>query len=190
EPTTVSPEDTSLRLQHPPRCQLQHSLKENREFFLPTTRHEEVPERPEALAFIGFGNRIAFTHDFLQQSGLRALPQRNAFPHCPIQLSKVALHFAKIRQQIARQLNKLQEAVPKAGVVQDADVSCQNSLNFGIDFRAALLQFCEACLWIGFAALGHLFEQLKHSEQTRFGTNETALAECREPNNRLLGRRG
>ena len=99
------------------------------------------------------------------------------------------LHLAKIGQQLARQRHELLKTLLERRLVQQRNVACQHLRDFGIDFIAACLQFGNTGLRVGFAAFAHLLEQAEHRQQPRFGADEAAFGQRRQPGNCLFGGR-
>ncbi|OIQ73250.1 hypothetical protein GALL_451160 [mine drainage metagenome] len=154
------------------RRQIQHAREQRGELFLARLRHQKIPKRAKTLALVGFGNRIALTHDGFQQLSLGPVPQGNALTHRAIQRAKVVLHLPKIRQQLTRQAGELLKAVFERGVVQQGHVALHHPGNFCVDGITLFVQLGDAGLRIGFTAIAHLFEQTKQREQARLGANK------------------
>jgi len=100
------------------------------------------------------------------------------------------LDFAEVGKQFARALHELLEAVLDRGIVEQWDVAGEHARHLGIDLVALALQLGDAPRGVGLAALAHLLEQRKEGEQARLGADELALAQLRQPGERLLGGRG
>ena len=160
------------------------------ELFLAPARQQEVPERAEAAALVGVGDGVALAHDLLEQRALAALPQRDALAHAAVELAEVVLDLAEVGEQLARALHELLEAVLDRGVVEQRDVAGEHARHLGVDLVALALQLGDAPRGVGFAALAHLLEQREEGEQARLGADELALAQLRQPGERLLGGRG
>jgi hypothetical protein len=99
------------------------------------------------------------------------------------------LDLAKVGQQLARQLHELLEAILQRRVVEHRQVAREHARDLGVDLVAPALQFGDARLRVGLAAFAHLLEQLEQGQQARFGADEAALGERRQPGDRFLGRR-
>jgi hypothetical protein len=65
----------------------------------------------------------------------------------------------------------------------------QHALDLGVDVVATALQFGDARLRVGLAALAHLLEQLEERQQARLGTDEAARGKRSQPGDGLFGRR-
>ena len=165
--------------------QCQYTVEQLGQLFLARLGHQKIPKRTKALALVRVADRIALAHDVLQQVPLSpstaAAPHRNALPHPAVQHAKVVLHLAEIRQQIARQAGELLKPVFQRGVVQQRHVAAGHQGDFCVNRVAALVQFSNARLGVGVAALAHLLEQLKQGQQARLGADEGPVRQADQP---------
>ena len=186
-PVVVNAAGAGVRVQVGHSGQCQHAIEQRGQLLLPAAGQQKIPEGAKALALVGIGYRFALAHDVFEQCALAALPQRDALAHTPVQLAKIVLNLAKVGQQLPRTLRELLKAVLQRGVVQQRHIARLHPGDFGVDFSALFLQLGDALGRVGFAALAHLFEQVKQREQARLGAHELPLAQLRQPGNGLFG---
>src|SRR5690606_5481727 len=136
EPIVVYAPDARLGLQCGNGLQRQRPIQPLGKLLLTAAGHQEVPEGAKAAALIRVADRIALSHDFVEQRALGAFPQRDLLPHLAVEPAEVVLHLPEVGQQLPRQLLELQEAVLDRRLVHERHVARQYAGDLGIELVA------------------------------------------------------
>ena len=159
------------------------------ELLLAPGRHQEVPERAEALALIAVGDGIAVAEYLVEQRALAALPGGDALAHGAVEVAEVLLHGAEVGEQGARGVADLQEALAHAAGVDERERPTPNARYFGIDLCAPPHQLGNARGGISVGAVDELAQQIEQRDEPRLRADERPMREAGQPGECMLGRR-
>ena len=157
------------------------TCEQRREFLLPRRRHQEIPERAEALALIAPRDGVALRKNLLQQRSLAAFERSDALAHRAVQRAEILLHFPEVAEQAARRERHLLKAILHLRGVEHGNMSVAYALYLRLDRGLAFLQVGDARRRVLLGSLRDLPQQREHRHQPRFGAHELPLVEARDP---------
>ena len=155
--------------------------QQRRKLLLPRRRHQEIPERAEALALVAARDGVALREDLFQQRSLAALKRGDALAHRAVQRAEILLHFPEVAEQAARRERHLLKAIFHLRRVEQRNMPVAYAR---ISASIATLRFSRSAMrdvGILLRPLRDFPQQREHRHQTRFGADELPLVEARQP---------
>src|SRR5690606_6736033 len=188
QPIVVDALQTRVRCECRDGVEIEDMLEQRAELFLSRAGHQEIPEREEAAALVGRGDRVVLAEDLLENFPLTAFGARDALTHLPVELAEVVLDLAKVCEQRACRVRGLHETIAYLRRLEQRKIARANAFDLGVELRAAALELLDPRARIGLAAFDDLAQQVEYDLEPRLGTDERTLLEPREPVDRALGR--
>src|SRR5690606_13220710 len=111
EPIVVDALQARIRSERRHRLEVEDALEQRAELLLPRRGHQEIPERVEASALVGRGDRIMLAEDLLEHLALAALGARDPLAHLPVELAKVVLDLTEVGEERPGRVRGLHEAL-------------------------------------------------------------------------------
>src|SRR5690606_23800729 len=111
EPIVVNAFEAPIRGKRRHGVEVEDALEQRAKLLLPRRGHQEIPERVEASALVGGGDRVVLAEDLLEHLALAALGARDPLAHLPVELPEVLLDLAEVGEERPGRVRGLHEAL-------------------------------------------------------------------------------
>src|SRR5690606_22205594 len=172
EPIVVDALEAPIRGKRRDGVEVEDALEQSAELLLPGRGHQEIPERVEAAALVGGGDRVVLAEDLLEHFALAALGARDPLAHLPVELAEVLLDLAEVREQRAGRVRGLHEAVANLRRLEERKAAGPDAFDLGVEQRSAALELRDPRLRVRLGTFGDLTQQIEHSLEPRLRADE------------------
>jgi hypothetical protein len=144
-------------------------------------RHQEFPERFEALALVGSANVVRLAKDLLQEQSFGPGAESNAFAHLQIEKAEVFLHLPEVSKESLGGIGDLQVSLFDLCGIEGRNAPFLDTFDLALECLLARLQLLDAGGGVLLRSNSKVAQQMKQSEQAGFGTDKLSGSKAFHP---------